>query len=72
MISATTARPSAVTPQPLQAALIPPATSVSQGVRAFASRRRKPVLARSSNPSHWVWAENRKMQATMATASTSG
>src|SRR5689334_20683974 len=71
MVSSTTNSPTAVTPQPLPAAFIPTARSVSQGVRTSASRRRNRVLTRSPSPSHGVCAENRKAQVTIRTASTS-
>src|SRR5215470_11853970 len=71
MVSATTDRPSTVTPQPPPAALMARATSVSQGVRTAASWRRNQVLARSPRLSHGVCAENRNAQATITTASTS-
>ena len=45
MIRTTTDTPSAVAPQPLPTALIPLATSVSQGVRTSASRSSTQVLA---------------------------
>jgi hypothetical protein len=51
--------------------LIPPATSVSHGVRACASRRRIQVLVWSSTRSQGVCAVNRNAQATITTASTS-
>ena len=54
IISATTDRPSTVTPQLEPATLIPLATSVSQGVRIPARRRSTHVLAWSSIRSHHV------------------
>jgi hypothetical protein len=71
MVSATTDRPSTVTPQPEPAALIPPATSVSHGVRASASKRRIQVLVWSATRSQGVCAVNRNAQATITTATTS-
>jgi len=58
-------------PQPEPAALIPPATSVSHGVRAWASGRRIQVLVWSSTRSQGVCAVNRNAQATITIASTS-
>jgi hypothetical protein len=71
MVSSTTDRPTTVNPQPDQAALIALATSVSQGIRASASRRRNQVLARSPSRSHGVRSETTNAAATMTAASTS-
>ena len=71
MVSATTDSPTTVTPQPEPTALIALATSVSQGVRTSASRRRNQVLARSSSRSHDVRPETTNAAATMTTASRS-
>ena len=71
MVSATTDSPITVTPQPEPAALIALATSVSQGVRTSAIRRRNQVLARSPSRSHGVCSENRNAPATMMTAKSS-
>jgi hypothetical protein len=57
MVKTTTDRPSTVTPQPVPAALMPVATSVSHGVRIPASWRSTHVLARSSIRSHGVCCE---------------
>ena len=71
MVSATTDNASAVTPQPVPIALTERATSVSQGVRTSASKRRSQVQARSPNRSHAVRSENRNAPTRMMTASRS-
>ena len=71
MVSTTTDSPITVAPQPVPAALIALATSVSQGVRTSASRRRNQVLARSPAGSHGGVLREQERAATMTTASRS-
>ena len=70
MVRMMTDAPSTVT-QPVPAALIPLARSVSRGVRIPASWRSTQVLARSSIRSHGVCCEARNAPARTTAATTS-
>jgi hypothetical protein len=68
MVSTTTDSPITVAPQPVPATLIALATSVSQGVRTSASKRKNQVLARSASRSHDGRSEITNAEATLTTA----